>query len=145
MLEATPRESPHSSVDRSRLCQRCRAALDRHTRLLAGSAGWRGSDAPATLPLFCGDRGRRCTNPPSGWLTARLEEERLEREDVFECPRCGGFSAFAPAVAELLGIPTVGACSCWEITCGHCRTMFVERDAPIVSPLFGHAGKSWDD
>lgn len=67
----------------------------------------------------------------------RLVDAQVTEEDLFECPRCGGSSAFAPEVAELLGIPTVGACSGWEVTCGHCRTMFVERDAPIVSPLFG--------
>jgi hypothetical protein len=64
-------------------------------------------------------------------------EAGIEPEDLFECPACGGWSAYAPEVAEQLGIPAVGACSAWEVACGHCRVMFVERDAPIVSPLFG--------
>jgi hypothetical protein len=78
-----------------------------------------------------------CAARDAAPLHLRLDQPGLDPEDVFECPACGGFSAFAPGVAELLEIPTVAACSAWEVTCGHCRTMFVERDAPIVAPLFG--------
>ena len=69
-------------------------------------------------------------------VIARLEA----RGHIERCLVCDGLSAYAWCdVDESLGVAFIGAASCWEWECGHCRAHHVQADSPILHPAYTHA------
>lgn len=88
---------------------------------------------PASKPVL-----RLDTTPPrrKPAVLAKL----IDKGHVMRCSSCNGLSAYAWCdTDESLNVAHIGAASCWEWQCGHCRTHWVEADSPINSPCYTHA------
>lgn len=109
------------------LCAGCRATV-----ALCGAAVLEGEDtddpeAPCTLAydlrLFCGPGGLACGDPPAEWV--RDEASRLAGAgELFQCPDCGGLSAFLHHHAERLRVPLVRERPGHDLGCGHCGAAY---------------------
>jgi hypothetical protein len=144
MIREEGTDRPLTGADYPWLCTGCRLAVDQCAAAVPDGEDTDDPEAACNLAydlrMFCGPGGMRCTDAPIEWVRSRMVEMAVDDDDVFECPSCGRLSAFAPDVADQLSIPTVGACSAWEVTCGHCRTPFAEAGAPIVCEAYGFRG-----
>lgn len=84
-------------------------------------------------------------------------EALLEKGDIEECGGCGAYSAYAyqdsnmdpnereryeDCLDEPYDIYHIGACSCFEWTCGKCGTTWAERDSVYMSECYTHVDYS---
>ena len=66
-------------------------------------------------------------------------QELVDNGSILECPGCGGLSAHAwEDVDEANGIAHIGAASCCEWQCGHCKTYWMEKGCPLDHPCYTH-------
>ena len=63
----------------------------------------------------------------------------LDAGYVEQCPACGGLSAYAWIDVDApAGIAHIGAPSCWEWQCGHCRTYWAAAGSPLTAECYTH-------
>ena len=80
---------------------------------------------------------------------------------VEECPRCGGYSAYAWGDCDAYGefadgiipggfrpepgtIAHIGTAFCFEWECGHCGAYCVPVDSPILADVYTHGDSDGD-